>query len=175
MKALKLSLIAILACAALVSCKKKDATTDNPDNPENKRAQYIEYLTNKKGWVLATATSSPAYLLNGDTYCTDLMTEGYLEDCELDDILKFTSNGGLTVNPGNDVCDEEEEYAATWKLSDDLKTLTFQIPFFYDEEVEECQLLSLTEDQLRIKFTFTDDEGDAKGDYSFTLTYKINK
>jgi len=172
MKALKLSLIAILACAALVSCKKKDETTGNS---ENKRAQYVEYLTNKKGWVLETATSSPAYVLLDETTCTDLMTEGYLEDCELDEILKFTSNGGLTVNPGNDVCDEEEEYAATWKLSDDLKTLTFQIPFFYNDEVEECQLLSLTEDQLRVKFTFTDDEGNAKGIYSFTLTYKINK
>jgi hypothetical protein len=172
MKALKLSLIAILACAALVSCKKKDETTDET---AQKKAQYIEYLTNKKGWVLESATSSPAYELSDGGYATNLMTEGYLLECELDEVIKFAENGGLTINPGNDVCDEETEYAATWSLSEDLNTLNFQLPFFYDDEIEKCQILSLTENQLRVKYTFDDYEAGAKTKYSFTVTYKINK
>jgi hypothetical protein len=172
MKALKLSLIAILACAALVSCKKKDETADET---AQKKAEYVEFLTNKKGWVLESATSSPAYELSNGTFATNLMTEGYLEECELDEVIKFAENGGLTVNPGDDVCDGETEYASTWSLSEDLNYLSFQIPFFYDNELEKCQILSLTKDQLRVKFTFDDYESDAKTKYSFTLTYKINK
>ncbi len=184
MKALKLSLIAILACAALVSCKKKDETTTSGKSDKDKRTEYIEYLTNKKGWVLESATSSPAYELLDGSFATDLMKDGYLEECELDEILKFTENGGMTINPGDDVCEYgyPQEVAATWSLSEDLKTLTMQLPFFYNDEynsynsqVEECQILSLTESQLRIKYTFDDYEAGAKKVYSFTLTYKINK
>ena len=103
------------------------------------------------------------------------MKDGYLEECELDEIIKFAENGGLTINPGDEVCGTETEYAATWSLSEDLSTLNFQLPFFYDDEVEKCQILNLTENQLRVKFTFDDYEAGAKTKYSFTVTYKINK
>ena len=43
--------------------------------------------------------------------------------------------------------------------------------FTFDAPVEKCQVLSLTENELRIKCTIDDTENPAKDVYSFTLTY----
>jgi len=108
------------------------------------------------------------------------MTEGYLEECELDDIIKFTENGAQTITP-KEVCDfgYQKEVATTWSFNEAEDYLTFQLPFFYNDnntsfndEFETCQILSLTSEELKIKFTFNDDESEAKGNYSFTLTYR---
>lgn len=131
-------------------------------------------LTQSKGWVLSTATSSPAYALADGSFATDLIRDGYLYDCEVDDILYFHANGGLAINPGANLCEETDtEYASTWSLTSDEngKFLKFQIPFFSDEELEVAEVLALSTNELRVKYTFTDDENPAKGTYSFTLTY----
>jgi hypothetical protein len=131
-------------------------------------------LTQSKGWVLSAASSSPSYALSDGSFATDLINDGYLYDCEVDDILYFYANGGLAINPGANLCEEtDDEYASTWTLTsnENGKFLEFQIPFFYDNELEVAEVLALSAEELRVKYTFTDDESPAKGTYSFTLTY----
>lgn len=131
-------------------------------------------LTQSKGWVLSAGTSSPAYALSDGSFATDLIKDGYLYDCEVDDILYFHANGDLAINPGANLCEEtDDEYASTWTLTsnENGKFLEFQIPFFYDNELEVAEVLALSAEELRVKYTFTDDESPAKGTYSFTLTY----
>ncbi|MEG1555731.1 MAG: hypothetical protein RR356_03295 [Bacteroidales bacterium] len=145
---------------------------------------YTELLTISKGWVLSSATSSPAYELSNNTFATNLITDGYLSACEVDDIIKFTANGGETIEPGKTNCSSELGYgytksvAATWKFNAEETHLFFQIPFFYnaegdsyDKEQENVEILSLTETELRVKYTFDDVTSPAKTKYSFTLTY----
>lgn len=160
----------LLAVAATImafsSCKKDETKTDLLTKPS-------------KGWVLSEATSSPHYALQDGTFATDLMKDGYLDAFELDDIIKFKENGGQTIDPGKLIDPHygyQAEVAATWSFNDDETILNMQIPFFYndegtsyDQEIENCDLLELTEDELRIKYTFNDDL--TKVMYSFTLTY----
>lgn len=172
MKNLKVLMFALLAMSMVfVSCKKEDKTN-------------TALLCNKNGWVLKGAASSPAYALANGTFATDLINQGYLFECEVDDIIKFTENGGQTINPGEKLCEDgyQKEVAATWSFNEDETELTMQIPFFYNDEVtsfdavqETVQILSLTETELRVKYTFNDDESPAKGTYSFTLTYEPYK
>ncbi len=167
MKKLTLVFTVVLAMGVLFTSCKKDKTN-------------TELLTITKGWVLSAATSSPAYELADQSFATNLMTDGYLEECELDEVIKFSENGAQTIVP-KDVCTDfgyQAETSALWSFNEDETILKMQIPFFYkddgtsyDEEFEECTILSLTEDELRIKFTFNDDETPAKGTYTFTLTY----
>jgi len=168
MKKGTLILTAVIAMAVIFSsCKEKEKTK-------------TELLTIKKGWVLSAATSSPAYALSDGSFATDLMKDGYLYECELDEVIKFTDNGAQTIVP-NTLCEEfgyQTETAALWTFEDDETILKMQLPMFYnaagtsfDEEFEKCQILALTEKELRLKYTFTDTENPTKGEYSFTLTY----
>ena len=159
---LVLAVIAIFA-VALTSCGNKEKTN-------------TEKLCIEKGWVLSAATSSPAYELSNGTFATDLMTEGYLFDYELDDILKFETNGNMKINGGSNVPETgdyqaEDKGVGTWEFTNDEQKLKFQIPFFYDEAQEEAEILELTETQLRVKYTFNDYANPTKKVYSFTLTY----
>jgi len=165
---LNVAVIAIFGLSLLASsCTKTEtSTTDNLTGAKN-------------GWVLSKATSSPAYLMSdGITHVTDLMEEGYLLSCELDDVIKFAENGGLTVNPGKDEqnaatgdCAAATEYASTWSYDEETKQLYFQIPFFYDKELEMATVLSSTADEFRVSYTFNDVASPTKEIYTFTLTY----
>ncbi|MCQ2286686.1 MAG: hypothetical protein MJZ76_07410 [Bacteroidales bacterium] len=159
MKKIFALMIAVALVAGLSSCKKDEEATKTA------------LLTYEYGWVLKSATSSPAYALENGTFATDLINDGYLFECELDDIILFKENGGMVVMP-KVACEDETEYAATWKFDENEENITMQIPFFYDEEAEKCQLMSLTEDEMKIKFTFNDNETPTKGVYSFILTYR---
>ncbi|MCQ2284529.1 MAG: hypothetical protein MJZ57_06480 [Bacteroidales bacterium] len=146
---------------------------------------YADYLTYENGWVLASATSNPAYALSDGSYVSDLMTEGYLYESELDEVLTFNANGSMSINPGANIDPEwgyQQEVASTWAFNADTTAILMQLPFFYDEtgymfdsEVETCKILSLNENEMKLAFTFNDDEQPAKGEYTFILTYKHAK
>lgn len=162
-KVLVFALVAIFALS-LSSCGK------------NKEKTNTEKLCIEKGWVLSAATSSPAYELLDGSYATDLINEGYLYNYEVDDIIKFQANGNLIINGGKNVPESgdyqaEDKGVGTWKFSSDETKLTFQIPFFYDEQQEVADILELSETQLRVKYTFNDYDNPSKKAYSFTLTY----
>lgn len=163
MKKSTLSIIVVAAVCMLAfsSCTKEKTMT--------------EMLQIKKGWTLSTATSSPAYNLNEGGQITNLF-DGYVRDCEKDDIIKFNEDGHEYLNPGDDVCDgqaSEESSIGSYSLNEDAMTMDMQIPFFYDAAVESVKIVELTEDVLKVNFIFTETAQTTKapGDYTFTLTY----
>ena len=160
---LVIALVAVFALS-LSSCGKKTEKTNT------------EKLCIEKGWVLSAATSSPAYLMADGSYATNLISDGFLYNYEVDDIIKFQANGNQIINGGK-ITPEAGDYQATdkgvgkWFFNSDEKELSFQIPFFYDEEIETAQILNLSETELRVKYTFNATDNPAKEAYSFILTY----
>jgi hypothetical protein len=158
---LSIILVAVVCMLAFSSCKKEKTMT--------------EMLQLKKGWTLSTATSSPSYNLNEGGQITNLF-DGYVRDCEKDDIIKFNKDGHEYLNPGDDVCDgqaSEESSLGTFDFNETEMTMDMQIPFFYDAAVESVKVVELTEDVLKVNFIFTETAQTTKapGDYTFTLTY----
>lgn len=163
MKKSTLSIIVVAAVCMLAfsSCTKEKTMT--------------EMLQIKKGWTLSTATSSPAYNLNGGGQIGNLF-DGYVFDCEKDDIITFKEDGFEYMNPGDDVCENQaadESSIGSYSLNEDAMTMDMQIPFFYDAAVESVKVVELTEDVLKVNYTFTEVEETTKapGTYTFTLTY----
>ena len=140
-----------------------------------------ELLSQKNGWVLSSATSAPAYQMLDGSYAADLINDGYLYDFEAAYIITFNENGSEVVKPGKVVAADDfdgDAYRAETSLgnwafdkNENPEYITMQVPFFYDEDPEYCQILSLTENELRIKCTINDDDNPAKQTCSFTLTY----
>ena len=139
------------------------------------------FLTNPKGWVLESAVSSPAYEMIDGTYVSNLITDGYLYDWEVDDILVFTQDGTQIIKPGSILPPDgswgysTETVVGNWHFdnAEAPSKLYMHIPFFYNDNVEECRILALSEDQLRIRFTVNlfDDAGSIVSSYVFTLMY----
>lgn len=142
---------------------------------------YADYLTYEKGWVLASATSNPSYVMSDGTIVTDLMTEGFFEACELDEILTFNANGTMSINPGENIDPEfgyQQEVGATWHFNADSTTIYMQLPFFYnddytsfDSEMEECKIIYMNENEMKLAFTLNAVDDPAKEKYTFMLTY----
>lgn len=147
----------------------------------NQDQSYTDLLIQKKGWVLSSATSNPPYQMEDQSLVSDLMTEGYLYDFENEYVITFNEDGTEYVKPGKTVAPEDfdgdayraETQIGNWRFDNDLipSLLYMQVPFFYDEDVEVCKLLSLTKDELKVSCTINDDDPAAKGTYSFILTY----
>lgn len=148
-----------------------------PTPEEKTTADYL--MSPKKGWILQAATSSPAYELLDGSFATDLINDGYLHEYELDDIMTFTQADGFNyqiINPGNNIDPEGEGYQQEVKYlwafdAVDEGWIYMQVPFFYDDVQEYCQILKINDEEFRFKCTVNDDDVEAKGTYSFTLTY----
>jgi len=142
----------------------------------NKEKTMTEMLTIEKGWTLSSATTTPFWTLNDGTQISNLF-DGYVWDCEKDDIIKFKEDGFEYLNPGANVCEDQasqESSLGAWKLNEETKELQMQIPFFYDESAENVKIADLTEDILKVNYTYELTEDPAKGvpgTYTFTLTY----
>lgn len=153
--------IALIGIFAFTSCNKEKTMTD--------------YLTIEKGWTLSEATTTPYWTLNDNTQITNLF-EGYVLDCEKDDVIKFNADGFEYMVPG-ETCEDQpsaESSLGKWAINEEEKVLDMQIPFFYDEEVESCKINNLVEDELKVSYTWELTEDDAKGvpgTYTFILTY----
>lgn len=146
-------------------------------NPHEKSA--TDLLTGNKGWVLSSAFSNPPFHVSEDgTYASDLINDGYLKNFEIAYILVFNTTGGEIVKPGSVVAPSPEEGFVTettlgnWAFDnpDNPSTISMHIPFLYQEGPKVCQILNLSKDDFRIRFTVEDDE-DAKKTCTFTLTY----
>ena len=135
----------------------------------------------KNGWKLTTAVADPAYPLEVGAPVTNLL-QGFVKDCELDDILYFQTTKVLMLNPGKDkktVVDLGEESGfgcgtateislGNWELNGDEKSFSsFYLPYF-DEKMTNNTIIELTETTLIVSVTFKDT--DSKN-YTFTLTY----
>ena len=141
-----------------------------------------ELLTQKKGWVLSSATSDPAYQLSDGSQAQDLISDKYLEDFEVAYVIFFNENGNEIVKPGKVVapenfdpewCYRAETSLGNWSFdnAENPSLINMQIPFFYDDAQEICYLKSLTENELRIQCVMNDEDNPAKQQCTFTLTY----
>ena len=166
--------LSVLAVAALVLVSFSGCNGDKT---------YTDILTQSKGWVLSSATSTPAYRMMDGSFVEDLMHDGYLKNFENEYVITFNADGSEYVKPGKTVAPEDYEgdaYRAetkigTWRFDNELIPLLLymQVPFFYDEDVEVCQISSLTEKELKIRCTIQDYNPEAKydNDCTFTLTF----
>ena len=167
-KVLSVLAIAALFVVSFSSCGGKEKTA-------------TELLTQKNGWVLSSATSAPAYLMSDGSYAGDLINDGYLYDFEAAYIIVFNENGNEIVKPGKVTAADDfdgdayraETSLGNWSFdnAENPEYISMQVPFFYDEAAEKCQVLALTDDEFRIKCTIDDTENPTKHDYSFTLTF----
>ena len=154
--------IALVSVFAFTSCEKEKTMTD--------------YLTTEKGWSLSVAECTNGYVFDDNTTINNLF-DGYVFDCEKDDVIKFNADGFEYLNPGADVCEWEpsqESSIGAWAIDEEQLLLNMQIPFFYDDDAEQCKIINLTKDELKVSYTFTLTEDEAKGKpgtYTFVLTY----
>ena len=185
MKKLIFAAIAIIAFA-FTACENPDELT------------RTELLTQKKGWVLTSATSVPAYT-NSHGITDENLFKSYFDECELDDILYFTT-GGSTLNFGKNTCDYNDGKDMTlgeWRFTGSEEVLVFHLPYFVDNDDFmvrlEGKINILNENTLTLRIPIADIDNDAaksskrgsivvssmdsKVDpkYQFTLTYKVAK
>ena len=166
-----LSVVALFAVILFVGCDLKEKT-------------FADYLTQQtKGWVLTAATSDPAYIMKNGERVTDLYNGGYLTAWEKEYVLIFQENGNVIVKPGKTVAPSAEDgYTAetnigNWIINnvDGMDLLNCQIPFFMDEDVEVCRIVSLDNKKMELNCTINDDTPASKGTYTFRLTYEPAK
>ena len=133
-----------------------------------------ELLTIPEGWKLSEAAISPSYQMPDGTIREDLVyipgtDYNFFYSHEIDDIIHFSSDGSHYVNPGtllatNGVGYTQETSLGQWHfdIPDNPSYLYMQIPFIYgaqsspntyDPAIEECRIISLTTDMLKISFT----------------------
>jgi hypothetical protein len=165
------ALIAIFALS-LTSCGKKEKTN-------------TELITTAKGWVMKSATVTPAVPVGEGT--TTNWYDEYLYEYEQDDIIVFNANGSFVIKPGKNVPGDTEdgyveEKASTWAFNSDETKVKMQIPFFYDiptegpartfnAQFEEPEISKLTETEMVL--IYKANTVFAKGvDYTWTLTYE---
>ena len=164
------ALIAVFALS-LTSCGNKEKTN-------------TEKITTAKGWVLKSATVTPAVPVGEGT--TTNWYGDYLYEYEQDDIIVFNANGSFVIKPGKKVPGDTEdgyveEKASTWEFNSDETKVKMQIPFFYDlsetpartfnAQFEEPEISTLTETEMVL--IYKANTVFAKGiDYTWTLTYE---
>lgn len=172
---LRIITVATICLFTFSSCEKEKEEEPTTATPAVVELTKTEMLRTAKGWRLTEAISTPAYNLNAGGFANDLFN-GYLYSCETDDIILFKADGHEYLNPGTQLCDDQdsqESNLGAYTLEEENMTLQMQIPFFYDSEVESVKIVELTKDVLKINYTFTEEAPEAKapGTYTFTLTY----
>ena len=177
-KTILLALVLFVAFA-FTACENTDPTREE---------QRTEWLTQSKGWTLASATSIPPYENTAGEEDEDLFVS-YFEECEVDDILYFDANKGSRLKSK---CENKEIPLGGWSFLEDCEVLEFFLPYFVDNDDKMKRLegkISHIDDgmltlRIPIKFASTPAKGkkrvvaadNAKGDnYDFILTYKKAK
>lgn len=137
----------------------------------------ISYLT-EFGWRLTKATFSPAYEMLSGELIVDLFN-GFLESCEIDDILYFKTNNAQILNPGADnkstnidldCVQMPEKTLGNWQLSKDEKSFTsFYLPYFPEDKFTPT-IITLTRNRLSISLPIKDEANDV----TLTLDYSAN-
>ena len=146
--------------------------------------------TAKKGWVMSSVKSVPAYTLESGVSLEELFADGDYEhktgfffSYEKDDAIIFGEDGVQTIDPGTLLpTDPEEAYQnavlTTYTVDENAEEIFFQMPWEYnndytgyDDNVERCSVQEYSKDKLVIKYTRNDDENPAKSQNTFTITY----
>ena len=171
----------VMAVAALLLLNGCTNTSETPITDVLRSA--------KKGWVMTSVKSVPAYVLNTGVALEELYADGDYEHStgffwvyEKDDAIIFGENGVETIDPGNVLPQAPEAYqvptVAQYAVDEDNQEIMFQIPWeynetytMYDETLEKCSVQEYSKDKLVLKYTRNDDENPAKAQNTFTITY----
>lgn len=156
----------------------------NGCNPPASETPITDVLKSaKKGWVMTSVKSVPAYELGAGVMLDELFAEGDYEHLtgffysyEKDDAVIFGENGVETIDPGTLVPEDPSEpyqiaTAATYSVDEAKQQISFQMPWEYDVQPELCSVVSYDKNQLVIKYTRNDDENPTKSQNTFTITY----
>jgi hypothetical protein len=143
----------------------------------------------KKGWVMTSVKSVPAYVLDSGVALEELFADGDYEhftgffySYEKDDAIIFGENGVETIDPGSLLPEAPDAYqiatTATYTVDEHMSEILFQMPWelnddytMYDTPLEKCSIQECTKDKLVLKYTRNDDENPAKAQNTFTITY----
>ena len=168
--------LSLLAVAALLMF--------NGCNPPASETPITDVLKSaKKGWVMTSVKSVPAYVLESGVALEELYADGDYEHntgfftaAEKDDAIIFGENGVQTIDPGTLLPDDPTEpyqvaTVATYTVNEATEELSFQMPWEYDDAIEKCSVQSYDKNQLVIKYTRNDDSNPAKAQNTFTITY----
>lgn len=168
-----LSVLAIAAMVMLTACTPQQSETPITDILKSA----------KKGWVMTSVKSVPAYVLESGVALEELYADGDYEHntgfftaAEKDDAIIFGENGVQTIDPGTLLPDDPTEpyqvaTVATYTVNEATEELSFQMPWEYDDAIEKCSVQSYDKNQLVIKYTRNDDSNPAKSQNTFTITY----
>ncbi len=167
-----LSVLAIAAMVMLTACTPQQSETPITDILKSA----------KKGWVMTSVKSVPAYVLESGVALEELYADGDYEHntgfftaAEKDDAIIFGENGVQTIEPGTVLPSDGSAYqvatVATYTVNEATEELSFQMPWEYDDAIEKCSVQSYDKNQLVIKYTRNDDSNPAKAQNTFTITY----
>ena len=174
--------LSVLAVAAMLIFNGCTNTSETPITDTLKSA--------KKGWVMSSVKSVPAYVLDNGVALDELFADGDYEHStgffysyEKDDVIIFGENGLMTIDPGTLLPEDPEEAyqiatPATYEVDELSEILYMQMPWeynddftSYDPNVEYCTIQECTKDKLVVKYTRNDDDNPAKSQNTFTITY----
>ena len=173
--------LCVMAVAALLMLNGCNNTSETPITDVLKSA--------KKGWVMTSVKSVPAYVLESGVALDELFAEGDYEhntgfffDYEKDDAIIFGENGVETIDPGTLLPEAPDAYqvatVATYTVDEVNEEILFQMPWeynvdytMYDDPFEKCTVQEYSKDKLVLKYTRNDDENPAKSQNTFTITY----
>jgi hypothetical protein len=138
-KLLTLSLIAL----SFFSCQKESSNDDESKSP----AKRMELIT-KAPWIYHHAGLD----MNGDNTGETAIPSGYLEDCDLDNIITLNADGSGTVDEGATKCDAgaPQSYPLTWEFKDNANVVTIPNGSFGPLSGDAI-ILELTETKLKLK------------------------
>lgn len=152
-----LSISFLITIVEFTACKKEE---------QPKTAS--EFLT-EGNWIISAITIDPGMDMGTGSPVTDMYP--YLEECSLDDIMDFQSNGTIQMDAGAIKCDPNDpqrENLGSWTLSNNNSTLTISDPLLGPIEGT-VLILNATTFKMRNQFEDLDKEGNTKM-YQQTMT-----
>ena len=173
--------LCVMAVAALLMLNGCNTTSETPITDVLKSA--------KKGWVMTSVKSVPAYQLEAGVSLEELFADGDYEhntgfffSYEKDDAIIFGENGVETIDPGTLIPEAPDAYqiatVAAYTVDEVNAEILFQMPWelnadftMYDDPFEKCSVQEYSKDKLVLKYTRNDDDNPAKAQNTFTITY----
>jgi len=161
----KITLATLVVGLIMVSCtKKSNSPTPTPTpTPTETKTQ----LLTGKNWKITAWTFNPGIDDGTGTLITDLyayaMDNG--EQCFLDNILNFNTNGNYTEYEGATLCDPQDPQlygTGTWSFQNSETTLI--------RDGQESTIVTLNSTTLKLK-GFEDFDGDGVKETEINVTY----
>lgn len=179
--------LSVLAIAALLLLNGCNPTSETPITDVLKSA--------KKGWVMTSVVSNPAYTFEAGVTLTELFNGVYDEEAptgffyayEKDDAIVFGEDGVQTIEPGELLPPAPYAYQSavntTYTVDEASGIVYFQMPWEYndagtmfDEHVESCSVQEYEKGKkLVLVYTRNDDVIGAKAQNTFIITYEPAK